>query len=449
MHSLRFVIVVLIVFLTSSGFGQDLLLKGRVIDSFDGTAIRDCHVTLNDNVAVSSTNARGEFQLIVPEQFEKKVTLFFSHLSYQPQQLEFDVSEKNGQEKSSIRTLEVKLVAGAHDLGPLTISDNQPPELVYGNARHSIADYEIVDGQLLLLTYERTLRRQAKIYLSDTEMQLQDSLILPARIQPIGLVKDYSGRIYLETAARVFLIRIDEEGLKYSEVDKEEFRDQIAPIIDTVGGQLLFSTWTTRFPAFDYYGFEESDSSYHHIRQIADKFMLELCRAEYKYLNTRDKLKLFRLELETGIEREVLACISTFEEGMYYDPIHAPMFVWEDSIYIFDHHNNYLFIHDSEHQAIDSVSIDYHSPGKVMSNPFTDRLVMDEGQGDIYAIFQSPGGQCTLGHISTASGKLDELIKLDYDYPEGIRVLNGEVYYIYRPFESMQKKYLYKETVEG
>jgi uncharacterized secreted protein with C-terminal beta-propeller domain len=52
-----------------------------------------------------------------------------------------------------------------------------------------------------------------------------------------------------------------------------------------------------------------------------------------------------------------------------------------------------------------------------------------------------------LHRINLATGKAEEAISLVYDYPSSIQIRNEEVYYTYRPFESSQKKYLYKELI--
>jgi hypothetical protein len=36
---------------------------------------------------------------------------------------------------------------------------------------------------------------------------------------------------------------------------------------------------------------------------------------------------------------------------------------------------------------------------------------------------------------------------LTYRYPERTQVFNGSVYYVYRPFESLQKRSIYRENM--
>jgi glutathione peroxidase-family protein len=52
-----------------------------------------------------------------------------------------------------------------------------------------------------------------------------------------------------------------------------------------------------------------------------------------------------------------------------------------------------------------------------------------------------------LGIVDFKTGEISEKVKLHYKYVEKIRVHNNKIFYIYRPFESIQKRFLYKEKL--
>ena len=56
-------------------------------------------------------------------------------------------------------------------------------------------------------------------------------------------------------------------------------------------------------------------------------------------------------------------------------------------------------------------------------------------------------GKTYLKHINLGAGETGEPLELRFRYPENINVYNGEVYYLYRPFEFPQKKFLYQEII--
>ena len=66
--------------------------------------------------------------------------------------------------------------------------------------------------------------------------------------------------------------------------------------------------------------------------------------------------------------------------------------------------------------------------------------------GAIYAVYER-AGISYLGLLNISTGEISEKAKLNFKYIDQIKVYNNEVYYVYRPFESAQKRYLYKERL--
>jgi hypothetical protein len=73
-------------------------------------------------------------------------------------------------------------------------------------------------------------------------------------------------------------------------------------------------------------------------------------------------------------------------------------------------------------------------------------LIQDKITGVVYAIYEKTGSTY-LGLLDLKTGTIKEKVKLGFRYVDKIRVHNNVVYYVYRPFESVQKKFLYKEQL--
>ena len=73
-------------------------------------------------------------------------------------------------------------------------------------------------------------------------------------------------------------------------------------------------------------------------------------------------------------------------------------------------------------------------------------MVQDHQTHEIYGNFKRNGWNY-LKRIDLETGDVDLNFKLYHKYTENIRVRDGWAYYVYRPFESSQKKFLYKEQV--
>src|SRR5690606_6575485 len=148
---------------------------------------------------------------------------------------------------------------------------------------------------------------------------------------------------------------------------------------------------------------------------------MELFRAEYKYLSKPDKLKARRLEYKTGIDKEIFgAYMSGFANHHYYQKLYAPLFGYGDSLLIFDHHSNQIFLHNGIGTRLDSVDIHYH---KNRNLRFKNEIINDAQTRSFYGVFEKSGIKA-LREIDPFSGESLEIIDLYYAYPENIKVCN-------------------------
>ena len=91
---------------------------------------------------------------------------------------------------------------------------------------------------------------------------------------------------------------------------------------------------------------------------------------------------------------------------------------------------------------LDSIPITYHLKSK--NEKWSQPLIQDEKEKDIFVLFNS-GGFYIIKKID--NGKVNKGFKLTNRYVENIKIYDGYVYYVYRPYESIQKKFIYKEKI--
>jgi hypothetical protein len=120
------------------------------------------------------------------------------------------------------------------------------------------------------------------------------------------------------------------------------------------------------------------------------------------------------------------------------------MFHKDDTLFVFDHYKDLIFKYSAVGDLIDSVPIYHHYNPK--STGWKNQMVQDRITGQIYAVFDKAGFSY-LGNIDLNTGKINELVRLEFRYVDKIAVHNNTVYYVYRPFESVQKRFLYSESL--
>jgi hypothetical protein len=353
-------------------------------------------------------------------------------------------SQVNPQDTTILQSGELELI---------TISPKEP-EVVYGSKELNVADFVFKGDTLYLLAYEAEERwkrqEESKITLFngcnliklDTNMNEVKRVPVPEISK--GLFEGYMNMIFVEGRYNYYMHEPSLQG-EFYKIDRDTFNVFIAPLIDTIGDYICFTTFDPNYPAFEYKTYNQVDSTIKTVRYLANDLVLELFRSEYKYLSPRDRLDAYKMELATGIEKEVIAAyMRGFQNSPYFEPVNAPMFVVNDTLLILDHYHDKLLKMEVSGELIDSVSIKYHH----MKGPekWTGKVKQDGKTRKIYTITQK-GGWNYIQEIDTHNGQTAHSQRLHYKYVDQVKFHNGYVYYVYRPFESSQKRFLYREIV--
>lgn len=324
------------------------------------------------------------------------------------------------------------------------ITATYQPEIIFSSEEFSVEDFQIDhEGNLFVLIYDKNMLKGSQIALyKDGELHHKNKV----ESGPHRLDLDYLGRVFLVGEESAWLVQFNKD-IRLISVDKNEYDYHIAPIIDTCMNNLYFSNFNDWYPAMDFFeiSFKEGDTVYRNLRHIEDHLMMELYLAEYKYVDVRTRLWAWDRERETGIDREIWVGLNSFTNTIYYEPIYANFFIKKDKYYITDHYDDFLFVGDvSSGDIVDSIPITYHTKlGKYKWKKSTQQDPITE---KVYCRYDYVG-QTKLVELDLETGKINYPFELFYKYVEKVRILNDEVYYIYRPFETAQKKYLYREKI--
>ncbi len=354
--------------------------------------------------------------------------------------------------KGEKRSITIKLTESQVNLPDAEVFAG--PDTVFGHDLYHVADYMLGRNQLYLLVYEhekmlKKASEQKEDQYNGCRVILQKegkTKSVVTRSVCYGFYDQFPGQCILNTQEGKFWVLETEEDLVLQPIDPQEFKTNIAPIVDTLGSKIFASTFFENYPAFDYLHFSMTDTASQILVSIENEWMMEQFRSEYKWLSGRGKLEAFRTEQRTGIDKEVVGgFMSGFSETVYYEPLYAPLFASQDQVYIFDHYRDVLYRVDQNAVIQDSIPISYHKERE--SRFWQEQIIFDPIQERCFAVYERLGN-AYLKQINLETGALGEAIQLTYRYPERINVYNGEVYYLYRPFESPQKKFLYREVLD-
>lgn len=326
----------------------------------------------------------------------------------------------------------------------VNIESRYEPEIVFGSDTLSVADFEMgAKGDIYLLVYEKKLKKGCYLAKLDNDELVQKTYFDPYD-EIATLQKDYALDVYVIGKKKSFKIE-DKEKIDLIEITKHYYEDYVLPIVDTLDNKIFFSNFNEWFPAFDYKSVNTADTTYDLLHHIEDAEMMEHYIAEYKWVDVRTQLWAWDMERDSGIDREIWVGANVFTKSIFYEPPYAPMFSNVDTLFIFDFYNEQMYKIDAvNNNKLDSLPISFHKYYR--KTGWKKQMIQDPVSKDIYCVFDK-GGYFTLKKVDTTTGKLGQPLKLHYRYVEKINIFDGEVHYIYRPFESIQKKYLYKEDI--
>ncbi|GAB5418614.1 MAG: hypothetical protein Crog4KO_03710 [Crocinitomicaceae bacterium] len=394
-------------------------------------------ISVNGKSFYRTTNMKGEIEFKAP--LSSNINFKLSHSFY----ASADIDKKLGRsEPDTVSfTFEMSFLR-LKELREITIRPPGVPDTVYASKRLHVEDFELMkDGNILLLAYPKRLKKGSELIIYDGQKDLINFQV-PKKAKE--LIHDFRGNPHVVCEDMIYGIQRNGQQVGIAQIPKDYYMTYIAPVVDTNQTKMYFSNFNPDYPAFDYFVFDGLDSTYKKIMEVKDDLMMELYRSEYKWVDVRTKLWAKNLEIQTGVDAEIYVGANYFTQSIYYKEVYAPMFHRNDSLFLFDYYKDKLYTFNKQGKAIDSVEIYHHYNPR--STGWDKQLIQDEATGHIYAVYDR-SGFTYLGLIDTKTGEIKEQVKLEYRYVDKIAIRDNFVYYVYREFESIDKKMLWKEQL--
>ncbi|MEY5133179.1 MAG: hypothetical protein RLZZ198_1183 [Bacteroidota bacterium] len=424
---------------TTAAYAQSVV-KISCIDRNSLEPIANVNLTLSlqDSIQTCKTNVAGLAQIVLLDTKE----LFYvssEHPMYEP------LSYRYQSVRNTLDTLFIKLVLKpikSQSMDQVVVKAPGIPDTVFNSTEFHVADFEVTDaGDYILLVYPKRSGHKNSILWYDG-ISIKDSMSIHGI--GINLIKDYRNNIHVICQEEVYHISHKSDSIALFSIPKDYFLDYVLPIVDTTTSKLFFSNFNMYYPAFDYFALDQIDSSYRKIIHIEDPLMMELYRSEYKWVDVRTRLWAKQKEIETGVDAQIWVGANYFTQSIYYKVPFAPLFKIQDSIYVLDFQSDQMTVYTPKGEVSRTTPLLFHYHKD--KSGWKRVILKDESTQALYALFEKDGISM-LGKIDLTTGKIVSKHRLYHKYVEKIRIHQGNVYYIYRPFESIQKRFLYKERL--
>ncbi len=412
------------------------VIIGKVVND-NGKVIELVNISINKQAPVFS-NKYGEFNCKLNKESYYSVTA--RHLAYNGYFTQFNTGNKD------TFYLKIVLKEKVNMLEDITIVSTNKPETLVGKPDYSIYDFDFFEDKLILLTAKKSLQK-AEVKLADYSGKIYSTHILPTEAgEAKAFFHDYLGYTMVICKDSVFRLEVINDLIIANGVSKQQFENSVQPVKDTANNNLYYSNQFEEYPLFNYNYFSfDNPENRKILNTVTDPQLMDMYRMEYYFLPPRARLEVNRIARELKVDKAVVAAImSGFTKSMFYQPLYAPMFIIKDTICVFNHHSNYIYHYSNKNKLIDSVEIKYHHPKNWKT--WKKQLYFDEAECKVYALYKN-GPNVQLKRINYLNGKVEGSYKFLNPSATQIKIKDGYAYYIYRPFESTQEKFLYRESL--
>ncbi len=439
------ILVALVVIRMLGGFvlasGQTVL-RGQVLDARVDMPLVGANVRVDGDGAMGLTDAKGYFELPCKGD---RTTVRISYVGFHDLVKKVNASAPTGER--SIFRLQAKVT----ELPELSVR-SAGPEVVFERKDLHVGDYLVNEAGVWVLVYDQkqlwhrqedagnTVWLGARLHLLDTSFAEVASGPFPAEV--VALERDYAGRPWILGKKTAWVAAMGERDIGLEPLGREVYDKAIHPWTDSLPRLLLGSTYDAELPEFDHVAFHTTTDEQEVLCHVVDPFMLELYRSEYKYMSGHNKVIAMDIALDTGVDPEMIAGMMTgFAQSIYFDPPYAPLFALGDTLCVFDHAKERIRRFDHHLRPVDEVPIVHHR-----DRHWDKRLFHDRSTNAVYGRFAN-GSLTWLQRVHPATGALGAVTRLTHPYPEDVQVFGGYVYYVYRPYGSLQKRTLYRERL--
>lgn len=430
---MRCFIFLLAVFFSVPISSQVIFITGKIMDAETKAPVQGVGITLKDGRVNALSDKAGAYSITVYGR--QNFSLSFSRLGYETQVKKIVAGPDTVQ-------LNIVLSPVKYDLPGVDIVASREPDTVFGTWKFSVADYEFYENKLVLLTYEKNLKK-ARVILADEQQTVLSGFDIPDVAQQ--LFKDYMGYINIICDEHIYRVKIKDNEIRLASLPVEAFNERIRPCIDSFSTDIYFSDFNRSYPEFTYYAYNPASDKVSPLKTVTDQEQLKEINMEYYFLKPKERLVARKLAAQYNVDKHKIAAImSGVTQSMFYTPLYAPLHILNDTVLIFDHYNNAILKYNRNYERVDSVPVNYHHP--VKWREWKHQLYVDKEKAQIYALY-AKGAHFYLKNIHSGTGEIVGSYQLRNKYVEKIKVKNGYVYYVYHPFESLQQSFVYKEQI--
>jgi hypothetical protein len=424
MKNILLVLIVLAMSAYVSAQQKNYTVSGTIKSKTTNQAIEGVMITSIPGKEVVVSSQDGKYSIKISE---NDSVLMFSHLSFETKKV--NLSKKENQ------VINLQLNERFVELEGITISTKA--QTVFGTQKYWVHDYEFRENYIFLIAYKKDLD-ESELLVLDSDQQLIKSILIPD--VPSEFFRDCFGNIHIIGATTDLELSLNQQrdsvDILFLKAPVEKFNQTLRPFTGKINDYFYLQSYGRQKLSTTYYCINSKEKKSKPFCSVSDEAREKMYQDEGRRYN-----KLLEIQDSgmgsPGLEALIYSTPFTAEQ-IYKYPVDVCMEVMRDSVYVFDFYNKKIEAYSYDGNFSRKVPADYGS-----YKTWKKILLKDEATNEVYTVF-CQGGYYTLKRINMADGTLEGKWEIGFQYPKNIKVNNGYIYFIYRPFETLQTKYLYK-----
>jgi len=404
------------------------IVHGQVVDAITKQPLANVNISLKGTYIGTTTDFLGKYTLGIPTVLMNSPTIAveFSHLGYASKKMPLNTIKS--------KKLNMSLDPQGYEIKEVTISGG--PTMVFGNINYQLYDYEIKNGLLIMIGYEKRLGK-ATLLVVDADQKILFTHRIPSR--PIKLTKDCRDDVFVVTQDYFLQVKLDSHEVRMPQVEQDALNRIVNSCVDRFEEHYYFVYNTFARYGRRYYDLDTVGLTSVLIEEIKDERTVEMAQDDESFLiawsmaNTNENNAN---RIKKNLDSDQL-----FNQTIMFRPLNAPLRVINDTVLIFNHLDGQIQAMDAYGSPRYIVPIDYH-----LKKKWGEEIIKDPVQQKIYT-YHLDNGHTEISQIDPVTGKAKMVLRTDFRYIEKLQVYDGAVYFLYRPFGSVQRKALYRERL--
>jgi hypothetical protein len=425
----KLILLVFSLVVVISGFGQDRLLKGSVLDASSGQLLIGATIQEGQNRG-TTTDTNGQFELRIRQ---LPITLSVSYIGYETRALELASFPEE--------PLTIRLIPKTTQLNEVVVSAEAIVTPITDAKEYSVIDFIIIGEKILTLEYHGSFENY-RMTVFDLNGNPQYVTILNDVKLIEGLHKSCNKNPFLVTEYMAFELKLHTDSLTVVAAHEKDIFENYVRSCKVVEGDMayyIFDQANTMVRIVKAFNIKTQQDK--RLQTVADPNQIRQAFGDLNKIVKGATVNsiMYQKPVDNQTARRMQA-ESDFLRVIYYKaefPVH--MFAQGGRVLLLNHPQKQMNVYKNGEQ-VDQKPLAY-----VEEHQWTKRMVYDEIREEIYAIFDTAKGY-NLQRVDTETGTCKTAYWIDSDvHLEKLVIRDGVLFYLQKGNGASAKRGVYRQ----